>query len=997
MSTQDTPIQDLLREDAWARRLAVALVGPSRAEDLVQQAYLRAVEGKFAQGTNPRAWLSRVLRNGAANLHREGARRNARERAVAADERDLGTPDAIQARLEQRGLLVELLLDLPDVQRTALVLKYEQGLKAAEIAARVGCSVPTVRTRLKRGLDRVRQRLDERHDGRSEDWMQALTPLLVKRPSAAVAGLGLPAGLLWPAGLTAAAAAVFAGLTLFGNGPQRAAEAAPAPPVEVAAADSDSGAGQGPSAREAAAAAPSPPAFAAPSVGGSLFESAASMFGPRTELRVELVDESGLPVPRADVRLSAQGRTLRAQSDGAGLVTLSTRLLSYDTSVTLSASGSGERYVNTVFLAVCGELNDLGQLALTPGSTISGRLAWRDGSKLERGQVALLPAGRAPTREEALLSRLGELDSNAEAEDDGAFELRSALIGPHVLWYRDAGSTWTAGPELDLRIGDRQEALALWLDEGSVRVDTAFVVTASDGTALDEVSYRAKTDSGTTWIATRIDAARVPLARSTVGQTVVGFSAVHRERREAGRWSGRLELGDPDVELRLEPMAPLEVQLSGLVGETPAEHWLTVREPDASFVYAEAEPTTVSEGLQLSSLCAPPWEFSVEVRLPGYRTSIAGPFPGGTARVELTLEALPPLQLELTEGGRPFAAGWVEAIGRAPQGATYLYNGFPNRFSGRGERSYKTDSQGHVTLSRESEDAEFLKLWRPNQPARVVPIPDTAGQQRLRIDLGESGGVEGEVRMADGSSVRGVVVALADAAFQVRTKRVSRSGRFRFEDLPPGTWYAYRVEAVIPPDSYSTWTRNEPAPEGWEPPDRVEVRPGETARLTLVLPAPVAPPVRCALSVDDLPAAGWTARVEPLEEGLGLGDLRESRSARLGRSGDAEISATGVGPHRIVLEPPAGTGLPRLTRTVQLDASGRVLNLNVELGPLDREQLPGAATRLEGELSAPGWTWDLAPAELPSTEPQVLLPVGRATVLDRDRPLDALDIRPRRD
>ena len=83
-----------------------------------------------------------------------------------------------------------------------MLLRYFDDLAPREVASRLGVPVETVRTRLRRGLERLRTALDERHGGDRSAWAGGLVPLL-PRPQ----GPAVPWGPALVAGLAAAAAA----------------------------------------------------------------------------------------------------------------------------------------------------------------------------------------------------------------------------------------------------------------------------------------------------------------------------------------------------------------------------------------------------------------------------------------------------------------------------------------------------------------------------------------------------------------------------------------------------------------------------------------------------------------------------------------------------------------------------------------------------------------------------------------------------------------------
>jgi hypothetical protein len=131
------------------------------------------------------------------------------------------------AELEQ--LAVRALLALEEPHREALLLRYLRGLEPAEIAARQGVPASTVRTRIARGLELVRTRLDARHGGRREAWLALSVPferdLAPAAPSARGTAAGVAAGgalrvAKWLAG---GALVALAGLGWWNRGPSERA------------------------------------------------------------------------------------------------------------------------------------------------------------------------------------------------------------------------------------------------------------------------------------------------------------------------------------------------------------------------------------------------------------------------------------------------------------------------------------------------------------------------------------------------------------------------------------------------------------------------------------------------------------------------------------------------------------------------------------------------------------------------------------------------------
>jgi len=141
--------------------------GGADAEDLVQETYARALRawGQFEPGSDLRAWLFRILRNGFLDRARKARRQPtdggldeaALEAEAGASGGDWLRGDAELERL--RGVVGQeieaALRTLPEPSRTAVLLDVE-GFSEAEVALVLGCAVGTVKSRLSRARARLR-------------------------------------------------------------------------------------------------------------------------------------------------------------------------------------------------------------------------------------------------------------------------------------------------------------------------------------------------------------------------------------------------------------------------------------------------------------------------------------------------------------------------------------------------------------------------------------------------------------------------------------------------------------------------------------------------------------------------------------------------------------------------------------------------------------------------------------------------------------------------
>ena len=176
------PIESLLRHDDFIRGLARNLLGrDSRAEDVAQDAWLAAARDGPSSEAQARGWFGRVVRNKVASLRRKDASA-ARYRDRAPTPAGVPEPAELLDREAMRSHVVAALLALDPIYRDCLVLRFYEGLKPREIAARLDLPVETVRTRTRRGLERMRAELDERCGPRRR-WLAALLPLAGRWPT----------------------------------------------------------------------------------------------------------------------------------------------------------------------------------------------------------------------------------------------------------------------------------------------------------------------------------------------------------------------------------------------------------------------------------------------------------------------------------------------------------------------------------------------------------------------------------------------------------------------------------------------------------------------------------------------------------------------------------------------------------------------------------------------------------------------------------------------
>jgi len=295
------PLAEILADAGWVRRLAARLVAdPGTADDLAQETLVAAWRHPPAPGTPARPWLARVLRNFARQRARSEDARAAREHSSA---RGGETPDDLLERAELAQRLARLVLELDEPYRTSVLRRFFDGWSAEEIAREEGTIASTVRTRLERGLAKLRERLERERGG---DWMAALLPLVPMKSSAALtAGItgGIVVGTATKIALGLCAAGICGWIFWPRAEPLAPALEPPTPPLAQANTPLESST---PVVREAQPSAPVVKAAPAkPAAPAPLARSVAP--GTIEGLVVRLISESENPIAGAQVQLWPAG------------------------------------------------------------------------------------------------------------------------------------------------------------------------------------------------------------------------------------------------------------------------------------------------------------------------------------------------------------------------------------------------------------------------------------------------------------------------------------------------------------------------------------------------------------------------------------------------------------------------------------------------------------------------------------------------------------------
>ena len=135
-------------------------LGPERAHDVTQEVFLSAwrARDRFdpAKG-NLAAWLTGIAKNRIIDAVRAEKRHSDRRAPEAAEE--MPTESETEA-LGDQMLVADALRALPERSRKILTLHYFEDLTHPQIAERTQIPLGTVKSDIRRGLDRIRQHME---------------------------------------------------------------------------------------------------------------------------------------------------------------------------------------------------------------------------------------------------------------------------------------------------------------------------------------------------------------------------------------------------------------------------------------------------------------------------------------------------------------------------------------------------------------------------------------------------------------------------------------------------------------------------------------------------------------------------------------------------------------------------------------------------------------------------------------------------------------------
>lgn len=182
---------ELLAHANFVRAMARSLVADiDQAEEIEQTTWLAVLKRPPKREVPMRSWLASVVRNLARQSRRSEARRRTHESTSPAPGLAVDAATTV-ANEEAIRVMTDAVLDLREPYRSTILQRYYEELSVHEIAVRGQIPVATAKTRLRRGLQHLREHLDASHSGDRRRWIAGLAPLAGARLAASAGSAAL--------------------------------------------------------------------------------------------------------------------------------------------------------------------------------------------------------------------------------------------------------------------------------------------------------------------------------------------------------------------------------------------------------------------------------------------------------------------------------------------------------------------------------------------------------------------------------------------------------------------------------------------------------------------------------------------------------------------------------------------------------------------------------------------------------------------------------------
>ncbi len=849
----------MLAHSGWLRALAASLVSDSAtAEDLVQDTWVAALEHPPELGWKVEPWLARVLKNFAFRRRRDELRRAEHELAASGSAGSV-MPDRTAETLDLQATILEAVREIDEPFRATIVMRYFEGRSSAEIARAQNVPAGTVRWRLKRGLDELRERLDERFDGARASWFALLVPLTTRE---GVAG-GVPAmNTMWKgafvmnvtqAALTATVLVAAVGIVWWSLDDEAGVRESSVPAITTQDAMEEGGLSSSaldaaspvdreervhiaPAATPVASPAVAPPVEEEPYVGTVDARFVNERGEPKPGVRFAVVGDRKFHTEAASAWSGPDGRAtldvpipkipaMRRTEDGGELLR--------EWRFRFTASIDGCATVECAATLRGGEVAHLGDVVLGPGSRVHGRVVDENGRGMAGASigVAAVDLPEDANRIRRLGSSAFHDASTATSDAEGTFVLDGVAVGTCRVWSHADDKRYAWSDPIAVTAGRDVHDVELVLTPmlATDRIEGRVVDPDGGPVAHASLFYTAHAkESFSTGLRANEDG-RFELMIQDDGSTY-DFTARDPAQRFAQASILGVVPGTLDLVLQLVAKQFVDVRVVDPDGR--AIEGVTFAVSSRGYQRAAQTERVSTDRYRVEM---PEDVVELEASAPGWRTQRRDFLdPRSLPSVlEIVMHRAPIVRGRVVAGGRGVPGAHVEVRADDPD-SSWTVNGFRCVMSSWSSGNATSDDEGRFEVVCDLDGAFWLRATAEGWVAGEIGPIDAkrlADGASVDVELTHGGALEGHVLLPDGSDAEGEVVAINHGDGLPRTMRAGPNGRFRFEGLAPGRWQVMTCDAEIDPGKTRYGSTEDTSPIEWS----CEVRAGATTRHDLDL------------------------------------------------------------------------------------------------------------------------------------------------------------------
>lgn len=990
--------KDLLADCDWIHGLARDLCADG--EDAAQDTLLRvATSGGRIRALRP--FARKVLANRNIEKARADKRRQQREAQASRDEGASPDTHEVVERFETQRVVAEAVAGLEEPFRTTILRHYFDAVQLVVIARESKTSAGTVRWRLHRAHELLRERLAKTYG--KETWKAALAPLALRAPQKAAVATSMLGPVLL---LTALAASISVSLWAFGVFPGRDANTAPVALSTEARDDGESEAA--PTSAEAVG----ERVAAAPTREPDELPQAASRTAPTIEeqhatVRARIIDSQGAPIQGATLALRAArlagGMEVtsplvkvlpNARSDASGAAVLALHagiaLLEQVDERRRPAPGepwtlileakSPQHVTQGIDIHIAsGDVLEVGDIVLAAATELRGRVVDTKGRGIGGAKVVVtLPPFPFDYQDEAERSSAPRPDfttTTAKWLGAGKFDLSAVPRGPVMVWavldgHRSAYAVVDA-LEASTQVPDLVLEGLVQRNDTSLRRRLAIHVTTPDGKDAAGIAVRHSWGDGSGGTHRTDDQGRCELLWWSKPEEATCSLAVIDERGSV--LATGVDANAGEYRLRLQAPRHIDVEVTTTQREPIEEFSVSWNLVDMDFASFYPERVGGTRCSTLAPVAASKWTISAKghgkhiVRFDD-PSSIPNPL-----RVDLSPKR--GIKGRVVSDGKPVAGAKVEVL-VVPEGCITV-DGFASRYELLEGVETEKDGRFDLHVGEAKRCALFASLaGRAPLLTEDFDFDPAIGVRDFELELLEPSRIEGRVTRTDGSPAARSVILLNDGLGHPRTTLSDLDGRYVFDDVAAGSYEVAPTDNTIEPgSSYASY----PAVAGRRFAGNVEVTRGETKRFDIVLAS-------CKLK-GRIAATSTSTSTSTLGYAVQLKALHDGRSideASVDASGCFEVDASLPGSYELRI---TSLGGPRghlvLSRKIEL-RSGVV----EETVPLQvtafASRLPAPAQSYSAWLRTQQGAWTIAtrvPVGLDGKFATDLCPIGSVDVV----------------